>query len=39
MPSENHAAVQFKMIVEFSRQPQFRVFSELALELGGVPLT
>ncbi|MBI2949010.1 MAG: Uma2 family endonuclease, partial [Verrucomicrobia bacterium] len=39
MPSFNHGAIQANLIVEFARQRDFRVCSELSLELGGKPLT
>lgn len=39
MPSFNHGAIQANLIGEFIPQRQFRVCSELSLELGGQPLT
>jgi Uma2 family endonuclease len=39
MPSFNHGAIQSNLTVEFARQPEFRVVSELSLELGGQPYT
>lgn len=38
-PSENHGAVQANLIAEFVRNKQYRVISELSLELQGRPLT
>ena len=35
MPSFNHGAIQANLIVEFARQPDFRVCSELTLEFEG----
>lgn len=35
MPSFNHGAIQTNLIIEFARQGDFRVLSELELELGG----
>ena len=32
MPSSNHGAIQANLIVEFARQRDFRVYSELTLE-------
>jgi len=39
MPSRNHAGIQVNLIVEFSKHREFRVYSELALELEGKPYT
>ena len=39
MPSFNHGAIQANLVGEFIRQREFRVCSELSLELGGEPLT
>jgi Uma2 family endonuclease len=39
MPSFNHAAIQMNLGVEFARQHQFRVCSELTLEFEGKPFT
>jgi len=39
MPSFNHGAIQANLISEFAPQRDFRVCSELSLELGGTPLT
>src|SRR5437667_1999273 len=39
MPSLNHSAVQTSLICEFSRQRDFRVHSELTLDIGGKPMT
>ena len=39
MPSMNHSVIQTNLIVEFARQREFRVCSELSLELDGQPLT
>lgn len=39
MPSFNHGAVQANLITEFARQREFRVCSELTLELEGKSYT
>ena len=39
MPSYNHAAIQVNLITEFARNREFRVCSELTLELEGRPYT
>ncbi len=39
MPSFNHGAIQANLIGEFIPQRDFRVCSELSLELAGQPLT
>ena len=39
MPSENHAIVQSNLLVEFAKSREYRVLSELSLELDGRPLT
>jgi len=39
MPSENHAIVQMNLGIEFAKHKQYRVLSELSLELQGRPLT
>ena len=39
MPSANHRAIQASLIGEFIKQRDFRIYSELALELGSTPLT
>jgi Uma2 family endonuclease len=39
MPSFNHAAIQVNLIVEFARQRDFRVCSELTLEFAGQTYT
>lgn len=39
MPSFNHAAIQTNLLVEFARQAEFRVCSELTLEFDGKPYT
>jgi Uma2 family endonuclease len=39
MPSRNHAIVQMNLGIEFARNKQYRVLSELALDLGGRPFT
>jgi Uma2 family endonuclease len=39
MPSLNHAAIQANLIGELARHREYRVCSELSLELGGKPLT
>lgn len=39
MPSFNHGAIQANLIGEFIQQRNFRVCSELSLELGGQSLT
>ncbi len=39
MPSFNHGAIQANLIGEFIRQREFRVCSELTLELGGQSYT
>ena len=38
-PSRNHGRVQTNLIVEFSRQQQFSIYSELTLTIGGVDYT
>jgi Uma2 family endonuclease len=38
-PSENHSIVQTNLILEFSKHKEYRVMSELSLELDGRPLT
>ena len=38
-PSFNHGAIQANLIGEFLGQPEFRVISELSLELAGQPYT
>ena len=38
-PSFNHGAIQANLISEFARQREFRVVSELSLELAGQPYT
>jgi Uma2 family endonuclease len=39
MPSFNHAVVQMSLGIEFSKHREYRVASELSLELDGQPLT
>ena len=39
MPSFNHGAIQANLIVEFARQRDFRVCSELTLEFDGLNYT
>jgi len=39
MPSMNYGAIQANLIVQFARQEEFRIVSELSLELDGQPLT
>lgn len=39
MPSFNHGAIQANLIGEFIRHPDFRIVSELSLELAGQPYT
>ena len=39
MPSSNHGAIQANLIGQFLSHQQFRVYSELNLELGGSPFT
>src|SRR5437667_806523 len=39
VPSFNHGAIQANLIGEFIRQREFRICSELSLELGGEPFT
>ncbi len=39
MPSFNHGAIQANLLVEFARQAEFRVVSELTLEFDGKPYT
>jgi len=39
MPSLNHAVIQANLIIEFSKHREFRVASELSLDLDGRPLT
>jgi Uma2 family endonuclease len=39
MPSENHAIVQTNLAIELSKHRDFRVMSELSLELNGRPFT
>jgi len=39
MPSENHAIVQMNLGIELAKHKQYRVMSELSLELNGRPLT
>ena len=39
MPSLNHGAVQANLICEFARHREFRVVSELTLDIRGKPLT
>ncbi len=39
MPSSNHSAVQTNLILEFARHREFRVHSELTLNINGKPLT
>lgn len=39
MPSDNHGAVQANLIGEFLKHPQYRVYSELTLDVGGVSMT
>ncbi|MBI2927784.1 MAG: Uma2 family endonuclease [Verrucomicrobia bacterium] len=39
MPSENHAIVQMNLGIEFAKNKQYRVLSELSLELQGRPFT
>ena len=38
MPSRNHSAVQTNLISEFARQRDFRVHSELTLDISGKPV-
>src|SRR2546430_2724016 len=39
MPSKNHAIVQLNLGSELAKHKEFRVMSELSLELNGRPLT
>jgi Uma2 family endonuclease len=39
MPSRNHAIVQMNLGIEFAKNRQYRVMSEVALELAGRPFT
>ncbi|MBI2928520.1 MAG: Uma2 family endonuclease [Verrucomicrobia bacterium] len=39
MPSENHAAIQINLGVEFARHREFRTYSELTLEFEGKTYT
>src|SRR6185503_12839401 len=39
MPSTNHAVVQTNLIVEFARNRDYRVLSELTLDINGKPYT
>src|SRR5438094_1049648 len=39
MPSLNHSAIQMNLGAQFMRDHQFRVHSELTLEIGGKPMT
>lgn len=39
MPSRNHAAAQTNLVAEFIKQREYRIFSELSLQLNGRPLT
>ncbi|MBI2947555.1 MAG: Uma2 family endonuclease [Verrucomicrobia bacterium] len=39
MPSKNHAIVQMNVGIELAKNEQFRVLSELSLELNGRPFT
>ncbi|MCI0538718.1 MAG: Uma2 family endonuclease [Verrucomicrobiales bacterium] len=39
MPSENHGIVQANLIGEFAKNKEYRVISELSLELSGRPFT
>src|SRR2546428_1341296 len=39
MPSKNHGIVQTNITVEFAKHKEYRVMSELSLELNGRPLT
>ena len=39
MPSKNHGATQANLIVELAKFREFRVYSELSLELDGHPIT
>ena len=39
MPSKNHAIVQTNLAVELAKQKEYRVMSELSLELNGRPFT
>lgn len=34
MPSANHGAIQANLIIEFAQHRQYRIYSELALEIG-----
>ena len=39
MPSLNHSAIQMNLGAEFMRHKQFRVHSELTLQISGKPMT
>ena len=39
MPSRNHAVVQMNLGIEFAKSKEYRVLSELTLELGGLTYT
>src|SRR5437870_11520975 len=39
MPSRNHAGIQVNLIVEFAKDREYRVYSELTLEFEGRPYT
>jgi len=39
MPSRNHSAIQTNLILEFARHGDFRIHSELTLDIHGKPLT